>query len=298
MNLDLHDVRVVELVEFNADLVQVATGFQFTEGPIWHPQQQSLIFSDIINSALYQWSYAKGVTLFRSPSHRANGNAYDHDGRILSCEHATSRVTRANGTGDVEVLATHFEGKELNSPNDIVVHQSGAIYFTDPPYGRTARFGIEREQELEIQGVYRLDPTTNELTLLADDFYTPNGLCFSLDQRQLLVNDTELRHIRIFDVEDDGTLANGRLFAETIGNGPGKPDGMKIDQQGNVYCCGPGGIHLFDPDGICLGVVQMPERTTNFVFGDTDLCSLYITATTSIYRLRTKIPGHPTFLGC
>ena len=298
MNLDLHDVRVVELVEFNADLVQVATGFQFTEGPIWHPQRQSLIFSDIINSALYQWSYAKGVTLFRSPSHRANGNAYDHEGRILSCEHATSRVTRANGVGDVEVLATHFEGKELNSPNDIVVHQSGAIYFTDPPYGRTARFGIEREQELEIQGVYRLDPTTNELTLLADDFYTPNGLCFSLDQRQLLVNDTELRHIRIFDVEDDGTLANGRLFAETIGNGPGKPDGMKIDQQGNVYCCGPGGIHLFDPDGICLGVVQMPERTTNFVFGDTDLCSLYITATTSIYRLRTKIPGHPTFLGC
>ncbi|MBV7328070.1 SMP-30/gluconolactonase/LRE family protein [Chloroflexi bacterium TSY] len=297
MTIEVRNTKISHLIDFGVDLEQVATGFQFTEGPIWHPTEKTLIFSDIPGNTLYRWSRVDGVTVFRTPSNKANGNAYDREGRILSCEHATSQVRRPTLDGTIETLATHYGDKELNSPNDIVVKLDGAIYFTDPPYGRTAVYGREREQQLNFQGVYRLDPKTNDLTLLVDDFARPNGLCFSLDERQLFVNDTERLHIRCFDVADDGTLTNGHLWAETTGEGHSAPDGMKIDQEGNVYSCGPGGIHIFDPEANCLGVIQMPEHTANLAFGDDDLRSLYITASTSVYRLRVKVQGHSTFAG-
>ena len=304
MNLEMRDSRVHQLIAPGTELETVVTGFDFTEGPIWQPHEHALIFSDIMGNSLYRWSAQDGLKKLRRNSYMANGNAFDQQGRVITCEHATSRVTRSDLsrcdpiTNDgLEVLATHYQGKQLNSPNDVVVKRDGMIYFTDPAAGRSVVYGIPREPELSFAGVYRLHPETKEVTLLVDDFVLPNGLCFSLDERQLFVNDTRRLHIRVFDVQTDGTLANGRLWAETTGEGAGVPDGMKFDQAGNIYCCGPGGVHLFDGAANCLGVIHMPEQTANFAFGDDDLCSLYITASTTVYRVRVKIPGHATFQG-
>lgn len=185
---------------------------------------------------------------------------------------------------------------QLNSPNDIVVASNGAIYFTDPASGRTHNFGIPREQELDFQGVYRIDPS-GELTLLVDDFVKPNGLCFSADEKQLFVNDTDRQHIRCFDVTKEGLLENGRIWAELIraGEDVGVADGMKFDTEGYLYCSGPGGIQIFDNEANLIARILTPEQAANFAWGDDDLCSLYLTATTSLYRLRMKIPGRRLF---
>jgi gluconolactonase len=289
--------RIEELIQPGESIEPLVSGFDFTEGPVWHPVEKSLVFSDILGNSIYRWSEAAGLQTLRRNSYMANGNAYDQQGRILTCEHATSRLTRTDfaNDGDLEVLATHYQGKQLNSPNDVVVKTDGTIYFTDPTSGRSAGYGIPREPELPFSGVYRLDPETNILTLLVDDFAKPNGLCFAPDEQQLYINDTVRQHIRVFDVTPEGLLVNGRLFATLEGDAPGVADGMKVDSAGHVYSCGPGGIHIFAPDGRCLGVVATPEFATNFVFGDDDLRTLYITATTSLYRLRVQVPGHNTF---
>ena len=155
--------------------------------------------------------------------------------------------------------------------------------------------GVPRPQELTFQGVYRIEPDGGALTLLVDDFDRPNGLCFSVDERRLFVNDTNRGHIRVFDVRPNGTLTNGRVWAETQGEGKGAPDGMKIDSEGHLYCTGPGGIHVFDPEATCLGVIRVPENAANFTWGDDDLRSLFIAASTSLYRVRVKVPGRPVF---
>ncbi len=280
-----------EVVAPDTKLDQVLTGFQFTEGIIWNPQEKTLIFSDILGNSLYQWSEAEGTKILRRNSYMANGNAYDLQGRIITCEHATSCLTRSEN-GEREVLASHYQGKELNSPNDVVCKRDGSLYFTDPNSGRSAGFGVPRAQELDFQGVYCWDARDLSLVCLVDDFSKPNGLCFSRDEKHLFVNDTDHGHIRIFDLADDGTLHNGRLWAELESAGIGVADGMKIDSAGNLYSTGPGGIHIFDADANYLGIIEMPEQATNLAWGDTDLQSLYITATTSVYRLRTLTPGH------
>lgn len=274
---------------------RIATGFEFTEGPAWHPGRQSLVFSDIIGDTQYEWSATTGLRVFRRPSRMANGSTWDREGRLLSCEHATSRVRRLDADGREEILATHFQGLELNSPNDIVVRRDGRICFTDPASGRTARYGVERPQQLAFQGVFALDPDTRELTLLADDFAKPNGLCFSLDERRLFVNDTDRQHIRVFDVRDDGTLAGGAVWAETGGPEPGVADGMKLDREGRLYSCGSGGIHVFAPDGTRLGIIRLPEVPANFAWGGPTLTDLFVTARTSLYRLRVRVPGHSPY---
>jgi gluconolactonase len=220
----------------------------------------------------------------------ANGNALDRYGRLLTCEHATSRVTRTNAGGAIEVLASHYDGKELNSPNDIVVTSGGAIYFTDPTSGRTARYGVERPQQLSFQGVYRIDPDRAALTLLVDDFDKPNGLCFSADESRLFINDTDRAHIRVFQVAPDGTLSGGQVWAELVGTGEGVADGMKIDRDGNLYSCGPGGIHVFAGDATCLGVIGLPEKVANFAWGGGDGRTLFVAASTSLYALAMQVP--------
>jgi gluconolactonase len=274
---------------------RIGTGYLFTEGPLWHPKGKFLLFSDMPGDIVRRWSPGEGFKTFRQPSNKANGETYDRQGRLVTCEHATSRVTRTEPDGKITVLATHYGDKELNSPNDVVVKSDGAIYFTDPTYGRAAFYGVPREPELAFRGVYRLDPESRKLALLADDFAQPNGLCFSLDEKHLFVNDTERRHIRVFEVLADGRLANGRVWAETTGTEEGWPDGMKTDSAGNVYCSGPGGIHVFDPKANCLGVIRTPEATSNFTFGEDDCRSLFITASTSVYRIRVAVPGRPVF---
>ncbi|MFK0689212.1 SMP-30/gluconolactonase/LRE family protein [Mesorhizobium sp. IMUNJ 23033] len=275
----------------NAAMERLATGFSFTEGPVWHPYEKWLVFSDIPESRMYRRLVTGEIEPFRDPSHKANGNTLDRQGRLVTCEHATSRVTRAEPNGCVSVLATHHGDRELNSPNDVVVATGGAIYFTDPSFGRMEFYGVPRRQELAFQGVYRIDGDGARLTLLADDFVQPNGLCFSLDESRLFINDTERGHIRVFGVEANGDLNGGAVWAVTEGSEPGTPDGMKIDSRGNLYCTGPGGIHVFDASGDLLGVIRTPEYCANFTFGDEDLRSLYIAASTSLYRLRVRVPG-------
>jgi len=295
VDLDVRDERLLEIVSAETPLEKHLEGFRFTEGPIWHPHEEHLRFSDIPGNAIYQWSESDGLQIIRPNSHLANGNTYDREGRMLTCHHGTSRVTRVENDGAFTVLADAYNGKQLNSPNDIVVRSDGAVYFTDPMSGRSEYYGIPRESELGFQGVYRVDPQTGKITLLVDDFELPNGLCFSRDERRLFVNDTRRLHIRVFDVNDAGGLSNGRIFAQTIGEEAGVPDGMKIDSHGHLFTTGPGGLQIFDMNAVCLGRIFVPEKTANFCWGDADLKSLYITASTTVYRLRLKVAGLPLF---
>ena len=211
MNIEIRDDRFLDIVPDDLELETLADGFAFTEGPIWHPHEKHLTFSDIPNNRMHRWSERRGVKVFRNPSNMANGNTYDLEGRILSCEHATSRVTRTEGKKSLKVLASHYDGKELNSPNDIVVRRDGSIWFTDPTFGRLGGTGLVRKLELDHRGVYRIDPDTFLLTLLATGFGQPNGLAFTLDHNALYVADTPRLHIRRFDIDDDGGLSGGEV---------------------------------------------------------------------------------------
>ena len=295
MNVEIRDEKFRAVVGDDVEIEEVGSGFEFTEGPIWNHVEKHLIFSDIPGNVMRRWRPDGNIETWRQPSNMANGNTYDGEGRVVTCEHATSRVTRTERDGTLTVLATHYGDKELNSPNDIIVKSDGSIYFTDPGFGRMEYFGRPREQQLSFQGVYRLDPDSREVTLLVDDFDQPNGLCFSLEESQLFINDTMRAHIRVFDVNGEGLLENGRVWAEVTGGRDGAPDGMKIDSQGNLYVTGPGGIHVFDPAAACLGVIKMPQGCANFCWGDDDLKSLFVTASTSLYRVRVQIAGRRTF---
>jgi gluconolactonase len=295
MTVDVRDRRFHDVVGEDVTFQTLGSGYLFTEGPVWNPVEQHLTFSDMPGDVMRRWDATRGVRILRKPCAKSNGLAYDRQGRILVCEHATSRVTRMEPDGTLTTLASHWKGQELNSPNDIVCRSDGAIYFTDPTYGRMDYYGVARPRQLDFQGVYRIDPGTGDVAPLAKDFGQPNGLCFSLDEKRIFVNDTERRHIRAYEVERDGSIRGGEVWAETKGEGAGAPDGMKIDLLGNIYCCGPGGIHVFAPDACCLGVIRVPEPAANFCWGDSDYRSLFITASTSLYRMRTKIPGRPVF---
>ena len=287
MSINIKDPRMAEVVAADATRETIADTFDFIEGPIWHPRDQHLTFSDIPEDKLYRYSASTGVSIYREPSNMANGNTYDRQGRILSCEHATSRVVGEEGTA-IEVLASHYNGKELNSPNDIIVSRDGSILFTDPTYGRQGQHGVHRELDLDFCGVYRID-TSGELTLLADDFEQPNGLCFNLDESALYVADTTRRHVRRFDY-DGATLSGGEVFCSSPA-----PDGLKIDSRGFLYAGGPG-VGVYHPDdGTFLGVFETPAFCANFTWGDADLQSLYLTASTTLYRVRVNVPGIALF---
>jgi len=291
VTLEIRDPRFTSIVGAHVEFERIAAGCLFTEGPLWHPTGEYLLWSDMPGDHLRRWSKADGVSTFRQPCNKSNGLTWDRQGRLLACEHASSQVTRTEPDGRITPIATHYDGKQLNSPNDIVCAQDGGVYFSDPPYGRAEFYGVKREQELAFQGVYRAGADPRKPMLLVDDFDRPNGLCFSLDGRRLFVNDTASLHIRVFEVKGNGTLSGGQVWAETKGEGKGAPDGMKLDSAGNVYCCGPGGIHVFSPEAVDLGVIQVPEYTANFAWGARDLRTLFITASTSVYTIRTVVPG-------
>lgn len=291
---EIRDAAFSELFPKDVALTEIATGFGFTEGPIWHPGDQWLMFSDIPQSKQYVWKEGEGHRIFRQPSNQANGNFFDRKGQVITCEHAASQVTRHDHDGKrVMPIATHYQGRALNSPNDIICDSQGRIWFTDPAYGRTRKdLGILREQELGFQGVYRLD-LDGTLHLVVDDFDQPNGLCMSQDESRLFINDSPGGHIRVFDVQDDGSLSGGEIWADVVGDGPWVPDGMKTTTSDHILCNGPSGVHIFSPDGVCLGVILMPQKSTNFCFGGPDLASLFITASTSVYRIETLMTGLP-----
>jgi gluconolactonase len=281
------------LIDPYAPVAQVGTGFTFTEGPIWHPIDHYLLFSDMPADVRRRWDSRRGVVEVRRPSNKCNGMTYDADLNLIVCEHATSSLVRERPDGRREVLASHYDNQELNSPNDVCVHSSGAIYFTDPWYGRMPVYGVERPRQLGFQGVYRVPPGGGAPRLVVDRylFDQPNGLCFSPDEKRLYVNDTVQTLIRVFDVEADGSLANARIFATGIRSElePGVPDGMKCDHRGNVWVTAPGGVWVYSPNGDLLGKVRVPEKVANLAWGRPDFRTLFLTATHSVYSVATKV---------
>lgn len=283
-----------ELIDPAAEVERVATGFVFTEGPIWNRHEEFLLFSDMPGDVRRRWSEREGVREVMRPSNKCNGMVYDAQGNLLVCEHVTSSLVRERPGGTRETLATHYRGKELNSPNDVVTRSDGTIYFSDPSYGRVPGFGLEREQDLSFQGVYRIAPGGGEpeLAVTEHEFEQPNGLCFSPDESRLYINDSPRALIRVYEVRADGTLANGRLFFEGIGSGvieEGIPDGMKCDERGNIWVTGPGGVWVISDAGEHLGVIGVPENVGNIAWGGADWKTLWMPSSTSLYRVKTKV---------
>jgi gluconolactonase len=283
-----------ELIDTDAEVERLATGFTFTEGPIWNKEGNYLLFSDMPGDVRRRWSERDGVKEVMRPSNKCNGMVYDADGNLLVCEHVTSSLVRERPDGTRETLASHYQGKELNSPNDVITRSDGTIYFSDPIFGRVPGFGIEREQDLSFQGVYRIAAGGGEpaLVVAEDEFEQPNGLCFSPDESLMYINDTPRALIRVYNVDADGTLTNGRLFFDGIGSGvieEGIPDGMKCDERGNIWVTGPGGVWVISPGAEHLGTVEVPENVGNIGWGGSEWKELYMPSSTSLYRVRTKV---------
>jgi gluconolactonase len=281
------------LIDPYAPVGQIGTGFTFTEGPIWHPLGRYLLFSDMPADVRRRWDAQRGVAEVRRPANKCNGMTYDADLNLIVCEHATSSLIRERPDGRREVVASHYEKQELNSPNDVCVRSDGSIYFSDPWYGRMPVYGVERPRQLGFQGVYRVPPGGGPPQLLVDRylFDQPNGLTFSPDEKRLYVNDTVQALIRVFDVAADGSLSNGRIFASGIRSSlePGVPDGMKCDARGNVWVTAPGGVWVYAPSGDLLGKVRVPELVANLAWGGEDFRTLFMTATHSVYTVTTKV---------
>lgn len=259
-------------------------GFQFLEGPVWSPAAGGLIFSDIPADTMYLWREGQGCSVFRTPSRHANGNALDPQGRLLTCEHGSRRVTRTETDGSITVLADRFDGKPLNSPNDLTVQSDGTVWFTDPPYG------IEPEQqELDGRFVFRLAPD-GMLEAVLTDFVKPNGIALSPDERVLYVSDTEdaRHHIRCFRLQDGVRPVDGDIFRII---GPGKSDGFRLDESGRLFTSAGEGIWVLDAAGALLGKIQVPEVPSNCAFGGSDGRTLFITARTGLYAIDLSVRG-------
>jgi gluconolactonase len=286
------DARFGDLIVPGAELRHLADGCIWAEGPVWMPDSSSLIWSDIPNNRMLSWSEASGASTFRQPSGYANGNTLDRAGRLVSCQHSPGIVTRTEPDGTITTLADTYQGNKLNSPNDLVVKSDGSIWFTDPPYGILSdREGHQRESEIGANYVYRLNPESGDLTVVADDFDRPNGIAFSPDEKTIYIADTgKPRHMRALDVNDDDTLSNSREFAKPD---PPASDGFRVDAHGNVWTSAGDGVHVFAPDGTLLGKVPVPEKVANCEFGGADGRTLFITATTSLYSMDVAVTRAP-----
>jgi len=261
------------------------------EGPVWWKEGGYLLFSDIGNNRRMKYTPGQGITVFKQGTQRANGLTRDMQGRLIACEGDTRRVVRIDADGSVTVIANGYQGKRIGRPNDVVVKSDGSIYFTDPAGGATGE-----PWEVPGPGVYRVSADLGTMMLLSDNFLTPNGLAFSPDESVLYVDDTRRRHIRAFDLLPNGALAKqtDRVFVDLVGTEPGVPDGMKVDSAGNVYCGGPGGIHIMDPKGKKLGrIVHGGPATTNIAFGGPDWKTLYFTSRNFLGAVNIKIAGIP-----
>ncbi len=280
-----------KIIAKDAAVEAVASGFHFTEGPVWDADLGCLHFSDIPANTIHQWQPGSGMSVFRSPSGKSNGLTRDREGRLIVCEHAGRRVSRIDKDGNATTVASHYQGRRLNSPNDVVVKSDGAIYFTDPPYGLNPTFGVAEYPELDFAGVYRVAPDGREIAVVAADC-TPNGLAFCPDERRLYVADTEDNLVCVYEVGHDGSLSGGQVFARMSGS-PLAPDGIKVDRDGHVFVTGAGGVWVYEQGGTRLGVIPVPELPANLAWGEADWSTLYITARTSVYRVRTTTKGLP-----
>lgn len=296
------DPRFRDLVHPTSQLHQIASGFTWTEGPVWFGDHDCLIFSDIPSERLMRWSPSTGVSVFRAPSHFNNGNTRDLQGRLIGCRHGTRDVVRTEHDGSITVLARAFEGRRLNSPNDVVVSSDGAVWFTDPTYGIMSSFeGYRAAPEQSAHNVFRIDPDSGAVEAMISDFTQPNGLAFSPDERRLFVAESGRSHdadvppvIRQFDV--DGTqISDAGVFC-SVDNG--FPDGFRFDTNGNLWTSAFDGVHCFAPDGTLLGKILIPERVANLCFGGTDGQRMFITATTSVYCVFVDAIGAEPWTRC
>ena len=274
------------LLDQNTKLSQVATGFGFTEGPVWDEKGFVYLSDETLNKIFRVYPDGKKETVIDLGD--PDGNTFDRQHRLIDCASVLRAIIEVTPEGKYKILADRYQGKKLNSPNDVIVGPDGALYFTDPNMDLVAG----EKQEIPFQGVYRLD-AKGEVTLLTKDLAQPNGLAFSPDGKHFYVDDSEKRNIRIYDVAADNTLTNGRIFGEEPGEkDDGVPDGMKVDKSGNLFVTGPKGIWVWDANGHHLGTIAMPEQPANLAWGDDNYGTLYITATTSLYRLQTKTHGY------
>ena len=273
----------------NAPVKQLASGFDWTEGPVWFGDADCLLFSDIPSNRILRWTPEVGISTYRAPSNHANGNTRDRQGRLITCEHGARRVTRTELDGSITVIADSFDGKPLNSPNDVVVKSDGTIWFTDPHYGIMTNYeGFAAEQQLPCH-VYRVDPSDGSIASVITDFDCPNGLAFSPDESRLYVAETGAmfdpdaeRHIRVFDVAADNSLSGGDIFHVVD---PGLADGVRVDTDGNLWSSAGDGVHCLNPHGVLLGKILIPETVSNLCFGGHAKHRLFITATTGLYSV-------------
>jgi gluconolactonase len=280
--------KLDHIIHSDISLEKLTTGFVFVEGPVWLENSNSVLFTDFSPHQIFKWNGKEGVSIYREDSGRSVGMAIDLEGNILCCETSKRRVSRMEKDGSVTTVASHYEEKRLNSPNDVIVKSDGTLYFTDP---YSVAMGDTRD--LLINGVFKVSPVNGEVTLL-EEFNRPNGLAFSPDEKLLYISDTNLQNVQVFDVTEDGNIANGRLFVQLdTSAGKGNADGMKVDSQGNIYVTGPGGIWVIAPDGEKLGILKFPEVAANLCWGGRDARTLYVTATSSLYRVQLRIPGVP-----
>ncbi len=293
VDLDVRNAAEFErCVSASAKLERLATDMKFVEGPQWVPSDGGfLVFSDIPSNELKQWTDKTGLSTFRNPSGNTNGNTIGNDGLLLSAEHGGRRISRTDASGSVVTVVDRFEGKRLNSPNDVVMSSDGAIWFTDPDYGLPSDPETKQKVGKELPGdfVFRFDPKTKVLSAAATDFKKPNGLCFSPDGRRLYVADSGApRQIRGFEVSSDGSLKGGEVFAKIDKGGP---DGIRCDSEGRVWSSAGDGVHVFSPAGELLGKILVPESPANLAFGGADMKTLYITARKSLYAVPVLVRG-------
>jgi gluconolactonase len=288
-----------DLIDLDAELTLLGSGYEFTEGPVWNPREGCLYFSDIPGDARWRWTEDAGMELVAEPTFKGNGMAYDVDGSLLVCEQVSSCLVRIRDDGRRELVAYYYEDNYLNSPNDVVVRSDGSIYFTDPDYGRWNDWiGCKREFVRDFKGVYLVPPGGGDpvLAVAPDEFEQPNGLCFSPDESLLYVNDSPRAEIKVYDVAPDGSLGNCRMFRDKIGEGTmeeGNLDGMECDVHGNLWTSGPGGVWVLDPDGDRLGTITTPEICGSVVFGGPDESTLFLTTYTTVHSMPTRSKAAP-----
>ncbi len=290
------DKRFLPYVLGNVRLEKLCGGMRWAEGPVWFADGEHVIWSDIPNNRMMRWIEGAGVHVWRAPANNSNGNTRDREGRLVTCEHGSRRVTRTEADGSITVLADRWKGKRLNSPNDVVVKSDGSIWFTDPPYGILTDYeGNKGESEIGRCNVYRIDPKSGAVDVVVDDMVRPNGIAFDPDESRLYVADTGSSdgpdgapNIRVYDVDGGNRVRNGRLFAKLS---PGLADGFRFDTDGNLWTSAGDGIHCYTPSGELIGKVRVPETVANLCFGGPKRNRLYITATTSLYAIYVGANG-------